>query len=132
MVEALAGEDGPFIEAGRAMGGAFAQVPLAEDGRLVAAGLQVFGEGGQAVVHRRSEGGYAVDVVVGAGEHAGAAGGADGVGAEGILEAQAAMGQAIQLRRLVDAAAIGGEGVGRVVIGKDEEEVGSLRHATLA
>ena len=120
VVDALAGEDVPVVEAG----GVGDEVPLADHGGLVAGALQFLGDVIALRVERLVEGVDAVLVAVLAGEDRGAAGRADGVGAEAVGEAHAAVGDAVDVRRLVDAAAVGGDGVGGVIVGHDEEDVG--------
>ena len=120
MIDALAGEDVPVVEAG----GVGDEVPLADHGGLVAGALEFLGDVIALGVERLFEGVDAVLVAVLAGEDGGAAGRADRVGAEAVGEAHAAVGDAVDVRRLVDAAAVGGDGVGGVVVGHDEEDVG--------
>ena len=129
VVEALAGQHIPVVEAGWVVDAAVAQVPLADDGGLVAGGLQQLGHGNLAPVKRRGEGGNAVDMVVGAGEDHGAAGRADRVGAEAVVEAHATVGDTVEVGRAVDAAAVAAHGVRRVVVGHDEEDVGGAGRA---
>jgi hypothetical protein len=43
---------------------------------------------------------------------------------EGIREPRAFAGEAVDVRRLVHLRAVGGDGVLRVVVGEDEEDVG--------
>ena len=128
VIEALAGQDGPVIEAGRAVLRPAAQVPLAEDAGLPALSLQRLDEGRQAVVHGRGQCGDPVDVVPCAGEDGGAAGRANRVGTEAVVEAHATLRDAVEVGRPVDAAAIATHGVRRVVVGHDEEEVGLADH----
>lgn len=124
MIEALPRDDGPVVESGRAMGWAFAEMPLAEDGGLVAAVLEEFGESLQPVVHGGGKGSAAIHVVVSAGQDCGAAGRADGIGAEAVVEPDAALSDAVEVWRFVDAAAIAAHGMGRMVVGHDVEDVG--------
>ena len=128
MVEPLPRQHAPVVEARRLVGRPLAEVPLAEDRRLVARLPQQLRVGGQAVVHVRRQGGDAVDVVVGAGEDGGPAGGADAVGAEAVVEAHALVGDAVEVGGAVDAAPVAAHGVGGVVVGHDEEDVGTGIH----
>ena len=93
---------------------------------MVARRLQVLGEGRlravEAVEHR-----HAVLVAVLAREDAGPAGRADRVDAEAGIQAHALLGDAVEVRRLVDPAAIGADGVRRMVVGHDVENVGPRR-----
>ena len=119
VIDALARQDRPAVEAGRVA----AQVPLADHARMVARRLQVLGDGRlravEAVEHR-----HAVLVAVLAGQDAGPAGRADRVDAEAGVETHALLGEAVEVRRLVDPAAIGADGVCRMVVGHDIEDVG--------
>ena len=120
MIDALAGENVPVVEAG----GLADQVPFADHGGLVAGALQFLGDVIALGVERIFEGVDAVLVAVLAGENRGAAGRADGIGAEAVGEANAAVGDAVDVRRLIDAAAVGGDGVGGVIVRHDVENVG--------
>ena len=120
VIDALAGEDIPVVEAG----GFGNEVPLADHGGLVARALEFLGDVIALGVERLFEGVDAVLVAVLAGEDRGAAGRADGVGAEAVGEAHAAVGDAVDVRRLIDAAAVGRDGMGGVIVGHDEENVG--------
>ncbi len=120
VIDALAGQDVPVVEAG----GIGDQVPLADHGGLIAGALQFLGDVVALGIERFVQRVDAVLVAVLAGEDRGAAGRADGVGAEAIGEAHAAVGDAVDVRRLVDAAAVGGDGVGGVIVRHDVEDVG--------
>ena len=122
VVETLAGEDFPVVEAGRVGD----EVPLADDGGLVAGGLEVFGDVWGGGVNLIVEGFDAGEVGVEAGEDDAAARGADGIGDEAVGEAGAALGDAVDVRGLVDLAAVGADGVGSVIVGHDEDDVGAL------
>ena len=102
VIDALARQDRPAVEAGRVA----AQVPLADHARMVAGRLQVLGDGRlravEAVEHR-----HAVLVAVLAGQDAGPAGRADRVDAEAGVQSHALVGEAVEVRRLVDPAAGG-------------------------
>ena len=100
-------------------------MPLADDGGLVTVALQDFGEVFLAVVEVGADGRDFVDVVVGAGENGGAARFAEGIGAETIVEAHAVLSDAGEMRGLIDNRAIATHGVGCVVVGHDEEDVGT-------
>ena len=119
-IRALAGQDDPAVKA-RGVG---AEVPLADHAGVIAAGLQVLGHvvarAIEAVEHR-----HAVEVRILPGEQRGAAGRADGIGDKRIREPHAFLGEPVDVRRLVHLRAIGGDGVLRVVVGEDEEDVGS-------
>ena len=127
VITSLAGEDFPVVESG----GVADQVPLADDGGLVAGLLEVFGKGrlravefGAVVIDE------AVDVRVLAGEDAGARRAADRVGAIRTLENRALLGEAVDVRGgrdVLEAAAVGRDGLQRVVVGKQENDVGAFR-----
>ena len=121
VVQALAREDLPIIEAA----GGVDEVPFADDGRLVAGGLQILGDVGDGGVELVGEGLNAGQVGVEPGHDDAAAGGADGVGDEAVGKAHAAGGEAIDVGGLIDLAAVGADGVGGVVVRHDEEDVGS-------
>ena len=117
--------DGPAVPVGVADGVGAAHVPLAEEGGVVAAVAEGTADGldfGGDVV----EDGDAVLAAVHARHDAGARGRADGVGDEDVLKEGAFLGEAVDAGGLVDPRAIGRDGVGRVVIGHDEEDVGAL------
>jgi len=125
-IDALAGEDAPGMEAA----GVVAEVPFADDTGAVAGFLEEFGVGGDRGVHG-FDGIFAfgvaedfVDVGEGAGEAGGSGGSAEGVGDEGVCEADAFGGEAVHvggLQELVAVAAHEGDGL---VVGHDEEDVG--------
>src|SRR5205823_861921 len=57
------------------------------------------------------------------GQNGGPAGRADRVGDEALREAHAFLREAVEVRRLVDLAAVSADGVGGVVVGHDVEDV---------
>ncbi len=120
VVDALAGEDVPVVEAG----GFGDEVPFADHGGLVSGAAGVPWRRDCAWGRAVLPGVDAVLMAVLAGENGGAAGRADGIGAEAIGEAHAAVGDAVDVRRLVDAAAVGGDGVGGMIVGHDVDDVG--------
>src|SRR6185436_627467 len=87
MVNALAGEDVPVVEA-RGVG---REMPLADHGSLVSGGLELFGDVVARGVETVLEGVDAIAVRVLAGEDGGAARSADGVGTETVGEADPAL-----------------------------------------
>ena len=120
-VTALAGQDVPVVETLR-LG---AEVPLAEHRRVVAGLLETVGDGDRRWIEV-VEDGDAVLVAVLAGEDGGPAGRADGVHRVTTAEAQALGGEAVHVRCRVDRAAVRADGVGRVVVRHDEQDVRSL------
>ena len=119
---ALAREDLPAIEPG----GIAAEMPLADHAGVVPALLQQPRD-----CHPRAvepiEHGHAVQVRVLAGQNRGAARRADRVRGKHVREQRALAGQPIDVRRLVDARPVGADGVRRVVVGHDEDDVGPGR-----
>ena len=69
----------------------------------------------------------AVQVAILSGQDDRAAGAADGVGDITFLEEHALIRQPIHVRRGVDLRTIGTDGVGRVVISEDEQNIRPLR-----
>ena len=120
-IGALSRKDFPAIEALRIA----SEVPLADHAGVVAALLQQLRDRRAAAVEP-VENGHAVDVRVLAGEDGGAARRADRVGGEDVFEERALFGNAIEVRRLVDARPIGADGVRRVIVRHDEDDVGPI------
>lgn len=106
-------------------------MPFAKDGGAVTSLLKQLVKGQQAVIERSAQGGRLVDVVVRAGQNRCTAGGADRVGAETVVETHAALGDAVEVGRAVDAAAVGADGMAGMVIRHDEKNIG-LRRAQFA
>lgn len=52
---------------------------------------------------------------------------ANGIRAKTPVEAHTLVGDAIEIRRVIDAAAVAAQRLERVVVGHDEEDVGALR-----
>ena len=126
VIQPLAGQNDPVVEPGGIVNTTVPQMPLADNGVLVAFFLKEFREGELPAVHRGAEGCDAVNVIVGAGENRSAAGGADRVGAEAVVESHAALGDAVHVWRLVDAAAVAAHRLRRVVVGHDKQNVRPL------
>ena len=123
VVVALAGQDFPIVEAG---GQAF-EVPLADDGRLVARLLEQLGHGLLgAVEHAGGVVREAVGVAVLARNHAGTAGAAQRVGHEAVGEAHTVGGDAVEVGRLDVAAVVAAHHLRRVVVGHDVDDVVGL------
>ena len=138
VVVPLAGEHVPVVEAL----GVRVEVPLADHRGPVAGAAELLGEGPLVPVELVAVAAEAVRVAVLAGEDGGAARAADGVAAERAREDDALGGQPVDARRGVDAVhpgsvgemgPVGADGVGRVIVAEDEEDVGSswLRRALL-
>lgn len=99
------------------------EVPFADHGSLPAVALHLTGEVPQCVVEWSFERGHAVDVVVGAGQDGSPARRTDRIGAERCVKAHAFGRDAIQVRRVVDTAAIRRDCMGSMVITHDEDQV---------
>ena len=99
------------------------QMPFPNNRRLIPLLLQQFGEGQKPVVHGGRQGGYAVYMVVGAGQNRRTAGGTDRVYAETVVETHTPLGYAIEMGRSVDPASVTAHGMGRVIVGHDEQYV---------
>src|SRR5271157_138197 len=99
----LPGEHLPRVKTGRAMVGSQAKMPLAKNCRLITIRLQILGNGRATIVHGQ-EGFHAVEwmVVVLPREYHGPARRANGIRAKTILEEHALVGDAIDVRGLVD------------------------------
>ena len=97
-------------------------MPLADDAGVIAAGLQVLGDVVARAI-KAIENRHAVQVGILPGEQRGSARRADGVGDEGIREPRTAHGQPVDVRRGVHLRPVGGDGVLRVIVGEDEEDV---------
>ena len=105
------------------------QVPLADHGGLVAEVGHHVGEHDFIGSDGIGEGAHAVDVGILAGEQGGAAGRADGVRAKYVIETNAFAGQTIDGRGGIEGsetAAVGTDGLARVVVGHNPQYVGSV------
>jgi len=102
---------------------AFAQMPLAENRRLITMLLQQFGIRLQSIIYVRRQRGHAVDVIIGARQNRSAAGRTDGIGAKTIIKSHAALRDAVDIRSLINAAAISADSVRSVIVRHDEENV---------
>ena len=125
-VRALAGQDLPAIEPD----GIAAEVPLADHPGVVAALLQQprdrHARTVEPIEHR-----HAVEVRVLAGQNRGAARRADRVGGKDARQQRALARQPIEVRRLVDARPVRADRVRRVVVGHDEDDVGTAHRLCL-
>ena len=125
VVDALAGKDLPMVETRRVAH----QVPLAEDGRLVAGFLQELWKGGLRPVEAAVRVvGKAVQMGILSGQHRGPAGAADGVRHEAAVEAHAFLGDAVEVGRVeqLPRITVGADGLVGVVVREDEDDVGRL------
>ncbi len=123
VVIALPGEDRPVVEARRVA----LEVPLADKGRLVARRPQELGKGRLASVEGDGVVADPVEVTVFPGQDDRPARGADAVRAEAVLEADALAGDPVDPRRPVESAPVAADGLGGVVVGHDEQDVGPPR-----
>ena len=119
VVKSLSGQDVPVVETG---GVAF-EMPLSDHGGLVTCLLEEFGEGLLRAVEVDPVVDDAVDMAVFSSEDDGPAGSADRVGAEAVVKSHAPLGDAIEVGRFVDFAAVATHGVRGVVVGHDEDDV---------
>ena len=105
-----------------------AQVPLPDHRGLVPGSLQHLIERRLRHVERipRPVVDLAVDVAVLAGEHHRAAGGTDRIGAEAVQEDRAFISDPVDVRSLIDARAVGRDGLSGVVVGENEDDVRAL------
>ena len=121
VVVALPGQHVPVVEAGRVG----LQVPLADQRGLVAGALQPFRDVVLRPVEEVAVVAHAVrDAVLARQDHR-ATRRADRVGAVHLVEDHALPREAIEVRRAVDARAVGADRGGRVVVAEDEEDVGA-------
>ena len=105
-------------------------MPLAENGSLIAAGLEVFGNVGEPVVKMGVERGDTVNVIVCAGEDGGTARAADGIGDVAMLMASTFVGDAVNIRGAIDPMPIATDGLAGVIIAKDKYDVGTCHVLT--
>ena len=131
VIEPLARQDVPVIEAGRVADASVPQMPLADDSRLVARVLEQLGECRLPPVEWLAEVLDTVDMAVGAGENRGSAGRAYRIRAEAVVEAHAPCGYAVNVWCLVDAASIRADCMSRMVVTHNEDDVG-FAHCTFA
>ncbi len=124
----LAGHDVPVVEPFRVVALAVAHVPLADHRGAVAGVAQLRDERRLARIDRREQGVDAVHVAVGAGEDRRARRGAQRVRDEAVVEAPPVGGELVDARCLVDDRAVAADRVGGVVVGQDEDDVGSAVH----
>jgi hypothetical protein len=113
-------EDFPHVEAGWIA----LQVPLADHCGLVAGLLQHLGKRRLTAVETVAVAKKPVEMAVLAGQHHSAARAADRVRAETIAEEHSPRGDAVEIRRPVDPRSVAAHRVSRVVVGKNEENIG--------
>ena len=120
VIVTLAGQDFPIVEAS---GQAF-EVPLADNGRLVARLLEELGHGLlRAVEHAGRVVREAVGVAVLARNHAGTAGTTQRIGHKAVGEAHTIGGDAVEVGRFDVALVIAAHHLRRVVVGHDVDDV---------
>ncbi len=119
VVVPLVDEDLPLVEARRRG----LQMPLADDGRLVAGRLQQLRQRHLAAVEGVAVVAQPVQVTVLAGQQNGAARRADRVRDEAVREAHAFTGDAIDVRRLDQVAAVGADRALGMIVRHDEQDV---------
>lgn len=110
-----------MVEAGRVR----LEVPLTDEGRLVAGVAQEFRERRLRSVEGIAVGHQAVGVAVLTRQHGGPAGRADGIAAETPVEDHTLGSDAVDVGGLVDDRAVRADRLHGVVVGEDENDVGS-------
>ena len=122
LIRSLSGQDLPFVEAG----GIASEVPLPHHPGVVAALLEQprnrHAGTVEAIEHR-----HTIEVRVLSRQDGRPARRADRVRGKDVRQQRTFAGDAVEIRRLVDARAIGPNGVRRVVVGHDEDDVGPVR-----
>ena len=127
-IHALAGVDTPRIESA----GILPNVVLAKQCGAIAGGAQQFGKGRHVGIQMLDGVGAfriapnAVDVRKASGQHGAAGGRAQGVGRKTVVEPRALVADAVEVGRLQDRIAVAAHFVRGVVIGHDEQDIGSL------
>ena len=120
VVESLAWEDIPVIEAA----GIGLQMPFPDNRSLIALLPQALGDVVALRVDLVVEGVNAVLMAVLPGQDCRTARGADGVRAEAIRESHSLFREPVDIRCLVDAAAVRRNCVGGMIVGHDEDDIG--------
>ena len=130
-VFALARQHAVIIECGRLV----LEVPFADHGRLVSRLLhlrrEILSLGGEVAVEIE----HAVGLRILAGDDAGPAGCADGVVAVDPVETHPVLGQGVDVGRGIQpgqAAAVSADGLGGMIIGHDEQDIGPHRLTLVA
>lgn len=99
------------------------ELPLARDGGAIAGALHHVSEGAFLGIHDAE--GFPVAEIELAGHELEASGGAEGLG-EGVSEAEARLGEAVEVGSPVGGAAVAVEAFEAEVVGHDEEDIGAL------
>ena len=107
-------------------GGVALEVPFSDHRGLVSTFLKQLRKGLLSSVETHSIGQLTVEVAVLAGKDYGPAGGTDGIGDEGAMEDHAFVGDSVDIRSPVPVGSVGGYGLVGVIVGKEEQYVGSL------
>lgn len=102
-------------------------MPLPNHGRLISSGLQMLRNIGHVLVDLAIQRHHAIDMVMRAGQNGSTRRCAYRVGHIAVIEQHSFLGDAIEVRRVVDSVAVRGYGFGGVVIGHDEQDVGACR-----
>lgn len=122
IVTPLAGQNFPIVKAG----GIGRKMPLADESRLITAPPHDFGKGRLRTVKALPVSAKAVQMTVLSRQDAGAGRAANRIGAEGIEKNRALFGQTIYVRRLINFRAVGANGLHRVIIRENENNVGTV------
>ena len=101
-------------------------MPLAHKSRLIAGLLQEWRKGGLRTVEAISVAQEAVEMAMFSCEDAGPRGSANRVCTERVGEHSAFFGNAIDIRSLIDARTVGPDGLDRMVVAENKDDVGSL------
>ena len=125
-VRALVVKRLPVVKTLRVMDTTMAHVPLAEERGGIPGLVQHGGESRLTRVDRGVQGGHTVDVAVRASQDRGPGRRAQRVGHQSPLEADALLGDPIDIRRSVEPAAVAADGGRRMVVRQEEQDVRSL------
>jgi hypothetical protein len=98
-------------------------MPLPDDSRLVANLLEQFGEGLLAAIERVPISHKPVQMIVFTSLNDGSTWPADAIGAKAIGKQHALVGNAIEIRRLVNLRSVTAHRLSRMIVGKDEQDV---------
>ena len=123
VVRSLSEQDLPVIKTGRIA----AQVPFADDRRLVAGLLEQFGHCLLRPVEKTIIRGISIEMAVFAGENHRSGRSTDGVRHKTVPKQHSLFRKPIQIRRLIDAIAVATQRLVGMVICHDKENVGTLR-----
>lgn len=130
MVFALTGHDGPEIETAWFVRFTFTQVPFANHGSLISSSAEMLRDIRHMLVDFAIQGHDAVHMIVSACEDSCARWGTDRVGYIAVVEFHTLVRYAIQVGGTVDTSTVTADGLGCMVIGHNEHNIGSFRHVS--